>query len=195
MAGCYNIYDIGGCGCGCLQTFCVHDGCSGAVLPGVAVTVKTTAGATVGTGTTGAGGCAAIDIGAAGTYNVTYSLTGYQAASQNSASLTCGGSRNVAIIPNGFCFTAFCCLPQSALTLTQGTTAPIPGEEVTLAYSSCSLGWTGTDSHGKTWHLIGSGAELAYDAASGFGSTFELGPFTCSPLSLDYGTDGGVVTE
>ncbi len=71
----------------------------GVNVAGVTVTVKTGGGATVATGTTASNGCVVLNIGTAGTYNVTIALTGFTTRTVSKA-LTCGGMTAVGFLTN-----------------------------------------------------------------------------------------------
>lgn len=109
----------GGCGCcgGCAITICTK-GC-GVPLSGVLVTVTTTGGAFVSSGTTvSPSACVGLTIPAAGRYNIT-TVYGSISMGPTGFNLTCGVTINISIDPSGLA-SQCCnnCLIPDTLTLT-----------------------------------------------------------------------------
>ncbi|MHB1559310.1 MAG: carboxypeptidase regulatory-like domain-containing protein [Isosphaeraceae bacterium] len=116
--------------CCCTAIICVTDCPSGTELIGATVTIKsgsTTLGSCI-TADNGGNACCGIDIGTAGSYEVTVSATGYQTYT-GTLSLTCNGTTTIALQPSTapatIAFTVYgCCvsgvLAGATVTLSDG---------------------------------------------------------------------------
>jgi hypothetical protein len=91
----YGQWAIGTCGCGCAPCNVTLRGelCNTS-MEGVTIVVTTTGGAPVASGVTDSSGGVTLDVGSAGTYNVTISYPGLTTTTQAKI-LTCGGTAGV----------------------------------------------------------------------------------------------------
>ncbi len=145
-------FTLGGLGCnccgggsGCSVTICVKN-CSGAAISGVTVSISSTPPVN---GTTGGGGCVALDVTTAGTYAISFSASGY-VPFNTSVAFSCNNTFNFVLVATGSPTATFnvtgCCnlaLPGATLTIDGGTyTTDASGNVVLGIAAAGSYPWT-----------------------------------------------------
>jgi hypothetical protein len=159
---CFNVHDPGGCGCGgCSTTICVAACGGGAAVVGATVTIKS-GGVTVSSGTTGAGGCVALAIPAAGTFEVVISGTGL-VTYDGTRALSCGGTATIKVYATGsasVCWTVDGCCGNAV----GGATISIGGVSLTTDATGVAC-WGVTDA-GTYPYTISAGSRFAVHSGS-----------------------------